>query len=163
MQRIVTSLIVIASLAGTGYALAESQEPSTAIEATSQNDRTGKRFNRAPVDLEKFSRMDGLKAADTNGDGTLDREEIEAYALQQMVKRMADRMERRLDVDRDGTVTLSEIETQRGKEFAVLDRNDDGQLDRSELRAGKSQHGQRGPGFHRNHRGHGPHHMMHRR
>ncbi len=157
MKRIITSLIVLTSLAGAGYAFAQESDQPTAAEAASENQRDGKRFNRAPIDLAQFSRLDDLKAADANGDGTLDREELEAHALKQLVQRMANRIERRLDINGDGTVTLEEIESQKAKEFAALDRNDDGKLDRSELRAGKpfGKQGQRGHGFH--------HRMMHQR
>ncbi len=68
------------------------------------------------------------------------RDEIEALALKRMVSRAADRMERRLDVKGDGKITLEAIEKQRQKEFAALDRNEDGKLDRHELRAGKKFH-----------------------
>ncbi|GFP62721.1 hypothetical protein BCBD1442_20790 [Brucella ceti] len=40
----------------------------------------------------------------------------------------------------DGKVTLDEIQNQRKKEFAALDRNDDGKLDRHEMRAAKMSH-----------------------
>lgn len=159
MKRIATSLIVLASLAGADYAFAQDAGQPAAVENSSENHRGGKRFNRGPVDLEQFSRMESLEAADTNGDGTLDRAEIEAHVLKQLVRRMSDRMERRLDIDGDGTVTLAEIEAQKAKEFAALDRNDDGKLDRSEMRAGK--HGKSFGG--RGDRGdRGGHHGMHR-
>jgi Ca2+-binding EF-hand superfamily protein len=108
---------------------------------------------RGPVDLEKFSRMDDLRAADTDGDGVLSRAEIEALALKRIVSRAADRMERRLDINGDGKVTLAEVENQRKKEFAALDRNEDGKIDRSEMRAAKMHHQARGS----HHKG--PHHM----
>lgn len=135
MKRTIATVVLAASLASTGYAFAEDAEQLDPTEAAVEIQKDGKRFNRAPIDLEQFSKMDELKAADTNGDGTLDREEIEAHVLKQLVKRMADRMERRLDINGDGTVTLDEIQKQRAKEFAALDRNDDGKLDRNELRA----------------------------
>lgn len=160
MKRTIASVVLVASLATTGYALAQDTDQADNAEIAVEVQNNGKRFNRAPIDLAKFSRMDDLKAADTNGDGILDREELEAYALKQMVKRMADRMERRLDINGDGTVTLEEVEKQKAKEFAALDRNDDGKLDRNELRAahkgGKDgKRGQRGGG-------HGFHHKMQR-
>ncbi|MFC5385766.1 EF-hand domain-containing protein [Aquamicrobium segne] len=161
MKRTIASVILVASLASTGYALAQDAEQIDSPEVAEEMQKPGKRFNRAPIDLATFSKLDDLKAADTNGDGTLDREEIEAHALKQMVKRMADRMERRLDINGDGTVTLDEIEKQKAKEFAVLDRNDDGKLDRKEMRAAHKadhkggKHGQRGGG-------HGFHHKMQR-
>jgi Ca2+-binding EF-hand superfamily protein len=54
-----------------------------------------------------------------------------------MVKRAADRMERRLDVNGDGKISLEAIEKHRTARFAELDKNKDGKLDRSELKAGK--------------------------
>lgn len=157
MKRTIASVVLVASLATTGYVFAQDADQADNVETAVETHNDGMRFNRAPIDLAKFSRMDDLTAADTNGDGTLDREEIEAYALKQMVKRMADRMERRLDINGDGTVTLEEIEKQKAKEFAALDRNDDGKLDRKEMRAahknGKGgKHSQRGAGhrFHHN-------------
>ncbi|MDT6938930.1 calcium-binding protein [Brucella pseudogrignonensis] len=113
---------------------------------TSITQTDGTKGKRGPIDLEKFSRMDELKAADTNGDGVLSRDEIEALALKRMVSRAADRLERRLDVKGDGKITLEAIEKQRQKEFAALDRNEDGKLDRHELRtAKKHHHGPKGP------------------
>lgn len=157
MKRTIASAILVVSLASTGYALAQGADQADNPEVAEKIQNGGKRFNRAPIDLATFSKLDDLKAADTNGDGTLDRAEIEAHALKQMVKRMADRMERRLDINGDGTVTLDEIEKQKAKEFAALDRNNDGKLDRKEMRAAHKggKHGQRGSG-------HGFHHNMQR-
>ncbi len=53
--------------------------------------------------------MDSLKAADTNNDGTLSREEIEAFVQKRMVQRAADRMEKRLDVNGDGKLERKEL------------------------------------------------------
>jgi hypothetical protein len=122
----------------------DNTDKSATDTSITQND--GAKGKRGPIDLEKFSRMDELKAADTNGDGVLSRDEIEALALKRVVSRAADRMERRLDVKGDGKITLEAIEKQRQKEFAALDRNDDGKLDRHELRGAKkfNHHGPRG-------------------
>lgn len=112
----------------------------------------GMKAKRGPINLEKFSRMDSLKAADTNSDGVLSRDEIEALALKRIVSRAADRMERRLDVNGDGKITLAEVENQRKKEFAALDRNEDGKIDRGEMRTAKMYHqarGQHHQGLHR--------------
>lgn len=140
--------VIASALLSTSAFAQEKVKDATDKSATdtsiTQND--GAKGKRGPIDFEKFSRMEELKAADTNGDGVLSRDEIEALALKRMVSRAADRMERRLDVKNDGNITLEAIEKQRQKEFAALDRNEDGQLDRSELRAGKkSHHGPKGP------------------
>lgn len=105
------------------------------VEQTAQH--TSGHRDRGPIDLEKFTRMEELKAADTNKDGILSREEIEAHAQKMMVKRAADRMERRLDVNGDGKISLEAIEKHRTARFAELDKNKDGKLDRSELKQGK--------------------------
>ena len=114
---------------------------------------SSKKLEREPIDLAKFSRMDELKAADTNNDGILSREEIEAHALKMMVKRSADRMERRLDVNGDGKISLEAVEKKRAEKFAELDKNKDGKLDRSEMKAGKHH----GKGDHHGKRTHGDH------
>jgi len=152
-------LAVIASTMLAGPVLAQESsnanttKPATEAAATQDKDVKTK---RGPIDLEKFSRMEELKAADTNGDGVLSRDEIEALALKRIVKREADRLERRLDVKGDGNITLSAIENQRKKEFAALDRNDDGVIDRKEMRAAHM--GRHGMGPHHGRHGMGHHH-----
>ena len=106
------------------------------------------------VDLSEFTNMDRLKQADTNGDGTLSQEEIEAMAMKRMVERQARRMTNRLDVNGDGVVTIAEVEKQKEKRFALMDRNDDGKLERSELRHGKNFHKGHGDGSQRHNQHH---------
>lgn len=133
--------IASALLATSAFAQDKSNDAANTSSAeTSITQKDGAKGKRAPVDLEKFSRMEQLKTADTDGDGILSRVEIEALALKRIVARAADRMERRLDINGDGKISLEEIEKQRQKEFAALDRNEDGTLDRSELRAGGKFH-----------------------
>ncbi len=92
------------------------------------------------VDLSEFTNMDRLKQADTNGDGTLSQDEIQAMVMRRIVERQVRRMTNRLDVNGDGVVTIAEVEKQKEKRFALMDRNDDGKLERSELRHHKNTH-----------------------
>ena len=151
IAAIATSLLAIPALAQDN---SNANTDKSAAEATV----TPKKGKRGPIDLQKFSRMDGLKAADTDGDGVLSRAEIEALVQKRIVSRAADRMERRLDINGDGKVTLAEIENQRKKEFAALDRNDDGQINRKEMRAAKMHHRMRGS-HHKGLHHKGLHHM----
>ncbi|KAB2719268.1 calcium-binding protein [Brucella intermedia] len=147
---IATSLLSLPALAQE-KSNSNTDKPATETTAAQNTDTKGR---HGPVDLDKFSRMDDLKAADTDGDGVLSRAEIEALAQKRIVSRAADRMERRLDINGDGKVTLAEIENQRKKEFAALDRNEDGKIDRSEMRAAKMHHAR--DSHHK-----GPHRMEH--
>ncbi|PRD42429.1 calcium-binding protein [Phyllobacterium phragmitis] len=147
------ALLTSVVLASPTFAQEDSETDAGSAQVES-SDSAHERFKNEPVDLAKFAKTDELKAADTNGDGTLSHDELEAMAMKRIASRAADRMQRRLDINGDGKVTLEEIEKQRGKEFAALDRNEDGKLDRKELRAGKR--------FHRHGGHHGGHHMKKR-
>ena len=163
MRKLIIVLSATTIALSAGYSFAQGGGDAAEDEAIVENDAEAgapnERFKRGPVDLERFSRLDNLKEADKDGDGTLSREELEAHALARIIERRANRMERRLDVNGDGTVTIEEIEKHRAKQFAALDRNDDGQLDRKEMRAGK-QFRDHGP---RKGRHHGMRHEMQRR
>ena len=160
MKKLAASIIVMASIASVGYAFAQDEQKSDVNQETTDVSKDGRKGNRGPIDLQKFSDMDKLKTADSNNDGTLSHEEIENFVMKRMIERQADRMERRLDVNGDGKVTLDEVQKQKEKEFAALDRNDDGKLDRKELRAAhyagphKGKHGGHGKQQH--------HRQMHR-
>ncbi|PTW57626.1 Ca2+-binding EF-hand superfamily protein [Breoghania corrubedonensis] len=69
---------------------------------------------------------------DTNKDGTVTRDEI----VQAMTKRMEERVARMsapFDANGDGNVTKEEFDTFRAKRFALLDRNNDGEVDAEEV------------------------------
>lgn len=140
-KTIILALVASSVLAAPVLAQEKSQKN---IDETAQHTLAKK--ERGPIDLAKFTRMDELKAADTNKDGILSREEIEAHAQKMMIKRAADRMEHRLDVNGDGKLSLEAIEKHRTERFAELDKNKDGKLDRSELKHGK----RHGKGDHKN-------------
>ncbi|MFC4624845.1 EF-hand domain-containing protein [Daeguia caeni] len=147
--------LVSAAIVSTG-AFAQGASDNKAAPATDgmKIEKTDAGARRGPVDFKTFSRMDELKAADTDGDGVLSRAEIEALALKRMVAREADRLERRLDVNKDGKISLDAIEKQRKERFEKLDKNGDGQIDRSEMRDVRKAHkhdaksGHKGPHKH---------------
>ncbi len=99
--------------------------------------------NDGVIDQNEFAADARLKEADTNNDGVLSQEEVSAMILKQMADRRAERMMQRLDIDGDGKVTLAEIEGQKAKRFALMDRNNDGKLEASELRRGGRDGGDR--------------------
>lgn len=132
-------IALIASAVLTSPVLAQETTKAANDVKMETSDKT-KHSKREPIDLKKFSNVDDLKAADTDKDGFLSRVEIEAYVQAQMIKRAADRMERRLDVNKDGKISIDAIEKHRGEKFAELDKNKDGKLDRSELKAAKDHH-----------------------
>lgn len=131
----------------------------------------GRMFSRLDADgdgivgTEEFGgeRLEALKTADTDRDGTLSQEELVAYAMKREFERRAERMAGVLDIDGDGGVTLAEIESHRDKRFALMDRNDDGELSEDELgraaegvRAMRGRGMEGGPRFAMRRGGHGP-------
>ena len=97
-------------------------------------DRLDKDAN-GDVTFDEFSAaMDKrMSEADTNGDGKLTVAEIAAEIEKMRTERMAQRLVDRFDTDGDGVLTKAEIESRQKKVFALLDRNDDGKIEKSEL------------------------------
>ena len=124
------------------------------------------------IEKDEFQgrRVERLKAADTDGDGTLSQQELENMVLKQIAERRARKLEKRLDINGDGKVTIAEIQTMRDKEVAVMDRNDDGKIDGRELAEFHRGMGPKHPGMERGgrhgdmrgrHGMHGKHHGRH--
>ena len=156
--------LVMAASAYSQTASQDQSDPAPSVSSTPDRakERRSRGFmsrldtnNDGAIQLEEMTRVNRHAAADTDGDGILSQEEIEAMVLKRMVERQARQLTRRLDVDGDGVVTLAEIENQDAKRFALMDRNDDGKLERSELRQMKSlRKGRHGNKF-RHHARHG--------
>ena len=71
---------------------------------------------------------------DANSDGEITAEELAENARRQRSERRIQRMLTRLDYNGDGKVTKVELEDQAKKRFALLDGNEDGFVERAELR-----------------------------
>lgn len=99
-----------------------------------------------------------LQQADSDGDSTVTKAEIiaaiEQHAEHRRAKRMsgtiADQLVYRLDVDDNGSVSLAEVENRAGKLFALMDFNDDGRIEKAEIRRSMPHRmGRRHGAFHR--------------
>lgn len=87
---------------------------------------------------------------DADDDGSITSEEIDDAILERMVERRRQRILDRFDLDGDGTITAEEIQRQREKIFALMDRNDDGAVDATEMRMFRKFMGEMGgPGMNR--------------
>ncbi len=91
------------------------------------------------VSFEEFSAaMDKrFGSADADKDGKMTVAEVAAQIEKMRTERMAKRLIDRFDTDGDGAITKAEIEAQQKKRFALLDRNDDGKIEKSEMPRGK--------------------------
>lgn len=150
------------SLAATGVAFAQGASDTATPEKPAVTRHDGERHADRTITKDEFGsiRADRLKAADKNGDGTLSKDEIEDMVMKRMIERRANRLERRLDIDGDGKVTLAEIDQHQAKRFAVMDRNNDGKIEPRERRMARREkhHGHR---HHMARHHHGAHHQKH--
>ncbi|MCR5858937.1 EF-hand domain-containing protein [Mesorhizobium sp. J428] len=114
---------------------------ATASQAVAQDEA---RFERLDADksgdisFEEFVTVvkDRLEKADSDGDGKLTVEEISTTFQGPQAKDQAATLVKHFDADKDGTVTLTEVEERRKQRFAKLDTNSDGKLVREEMSSG---------------------------
>ena len=96
-------------------------------------------------------------AADTNGDGGLSLEEIEAFREAEREHRMEMRKQRmfdRQDTNGDGVISIDEFESRGMPMFERIDADGDGEITEAELSEMKGHRGHRRGGWH--HRGERP-------
>lgn len=86
-------------------------------------------------------RQDQMARFDSNSDGALTLPEFEGLWLDFMRERMVDRFQD-LDADGDGQMTAAEMEMRLSQLVRRMDRNEDGVIDRSDMRRGSKHHGQ---------------------
>ena len=102
--------------------------------------------NSGTITFEEFAAAgsDRIAGADADGDGNITVDEIVAQLERQQHQRRAERMIERFDSNDDGQVSLSEIEDQQRKMFAMADRDNSGSIEADELpkyRGGRDGHG----------------------
>lgn len=103
------------------------------------------------VTFEEFKKAAGERftLADTNKDGKVTVEEMAAAIEKMRAEMMAKRMIERVDIDKDGAITLAEIEKGQQEIYALMDRNDDGKLVQDEMERRGKGHGRHGGNGHR--------------
>jgi Ca2+-binding EF-hand superfamily protein len=141
--RIALAFLALAGLSGSAAYAADDQP--------GRDDRRSgmTRFDRLDADqsgditFEEFSAA--LKSrigdADKDHDGKMTVAEIATEIERMRAERMARRIIERFDTDGDGMLTAAEIESRQKKMFALLDRNDDGKVEKDEMPRGKFRHG----------------------
>lgn len=105
--------------------------------------RHGEDGRRGPLTKEDYDAQTRARFArwDENGDGVVDKAEVEKRITSRMERRMQRRggggggmrMLRRFDEDRDGTVTKAEIETYVTRMFTRMDLDGDGRITDADL------------------------------
>jgi Ca2+-binding EF-hand superfamily protein len=90
------------------------------------------------VTFEEFKKAAGDRfvLADTNKDGKVTVEEMAAAIEKARTEQMAKRIIKRFDIDGDGALTQTEIETNQQETYALLDKNNDGKLVQEEMKRG---------------------------
>lgn len=86
-------------------------------------------------------------AADTNKDGSLSAEELQAHILARMLARQSARMIENMDDDGNGSLSLEEMrEGPLAANFARIDTDNDGAISKAEAEAVAERMGKRGEG-----------------
>lgn len=87
------------------------------------------------VTLEEVTKVtdERFATADADKDGKLTVAEVAAEIARLRSERMAERLISRIDTNDDGVLTADEVGKTRTKMFALLDRNDDGKIVKSEM------------------------------
>ena len=127
---------------GNGPGMMRGMDPSAMFDEADA-DKSG------DITFEEFAAAAKTRfgGADANGDGKFTVAEVAAQIEKMRTERMAKRIIERFDVNGDGELTADEIETNQKKLFAMMDRNDDGKLEKGEgARSMMDRHGMRGWG-----------------
>ena len=91
--------------------------------------------NSGDVTFEEFSAMlkSRISEADADKDGKITVDELAAEIEKIRAERMAQRLIDRFDTNGDGVLTADEVDSRQKKMFALLDKNDDGKIEKDEM------------------------------
>jgi hypothetical protein len=100
------------------------------------------------VTLEEFTKVanERFAKADADKDGKLTVAEVAAEIEKMRTEEMAKRMISRFDANSDGVLTAEEAANGQKKIFAMLDKNDDGKIVKTEFPQRGGRHGKGGDG-----------------
>ncbi|WP_421913818.1 hypothetical protein [Mesorhizobium sp.] len=145
--KLVFAFIALAGAIGTAAYADESSRQDGRDGMTMRLDKVMKDSNGA-ITFDQFSvAMDSrLKKLVADNGGKLTVEQLAAALEKARFERMAKRIVARYDTKGDGTLTADDITTHDKKVFAMLDRNNDGRIEKSELpgRVGRHRQGDGG-------------------
>ena len=107
----------------------DSSQPAAAQSPGSDAPRSGHKGRQSVTKQDFVARGEAaLMRADTDGDGRVSRAEWMAYAAARGMKGRPERQFARLDLNRDGVLDKSEIDAMLARRFAKRDTNADGLL-----------------------------------
>jgi Ca2+-binding EF-hand superfamily protein len=129
--------------------------PAAAEDQTTHHGRSNaaERFDKADtnkdgkISFEEFAAsLPDFMLADTDKDGKVTVAELTSYlegkgAKPKRAERRAKRIVKRYDANNDSAITATEIQSRQKKVFALLDKNDDGSIDKNEWPSRNWHHG----------------------
>lgn len=141
---------LLLTTAALSVAYAQQAQPGNPARSAPAVERSVTKEQFAAKQAEHFALLDA------NKDGTVTPEEVTAFREAERSKRML----ARFDANKDGVVDAAEFAAFADRQFIRMDRNDDGILDRGDMRMAMRDggHDRHGPKDERGEKGEGRHH-----
>lgn len=136
MTRFPFMALICVTAVGLSAAMASARDGAQSRPDFDTMDRDG----NGEISQSELTEMgqERFRANDTNGDGQLDRAEMEAAAAKRTEARI-ERVLARLDANKDGTLSLEEMSARHdtGRMFKRLDSDGNGTVSKAEFEAGR--------------------------
>lgn len=132
-MRSLVPLILLACVTGAALAqelptAAAGNQPAVAQSPGLDTPRRGRKSQAIPIGALTARGEAALLRADTDGDGRISRADWMAHAAERGTKGRPERQFARLDLNRDGFLDKDEIDAMLARRFAKRDTNADGNL-----------------------------------